>query len=653
MIKKILITIICFFIATASYATDYYVSTIGNDTYDGLASTYVSGTNGPWLTIQHSADTAIAGDIVTVLDGTYDQAGTSVRFRNKGTSENPITFQAQNQHGAVVTSNLTGDDAVFTIGTYSGDWIPYEDFYLVLDGFDISGGDAHCIQSAGGAHVTIKNCQLHGSGNDPIKMNSGADYAWVHHNWIYNSGAGCDLGVECNADGIDITSSYNVLIEDNEIGPDIKSTGLYIKKGSHNAVVRRNYIHDTGDGGISLGQSSPLYTSVAYNNIVVDAGCSGFAMFGCKDCKIYNNTGYNINTTNVTGGNSGLRASAAQNRYGAEVLIEFSSGGTYELQENDIVVGDTTGDEGYVYGLVTESGTWAAGDASGYFYIKEGWDDDYWSDETGTISVLDGQSNVCTIDSVTVDDKYVSNAVFKNNLIVLGGSVYYGFRLGSNHTIADISVDNNLYYSTYGSDPILFDADGYGDRVLSVWISETLSAGYPQSANAVEGNPDFISIDSENDNFLKLLASSPALNAGTALSEISSLFTTDYSGVTRGDPVEIGAYEYSGSYLDLPDNFASTSPASFNGTGASDQNITGITASTGTVTINSGLGTTAVDFDVDNITVPEEGVTVTVTMTLADASTIQDSVAITLQQSATITTIGGCTLSGASIENAP
>jgi len=36
--------------ASPLWATQYYVNgATGNDTYDGLSLTYISGTNGPWL----------------------------------------------------------------------------------------------------------------------------------------------------------------------------------------------------------------------------------------------------------------------------------------------------------------------------------------------------------------------------------------------------------------------------------------------------------------------------------------------------------------------------------------------------------------------------------------------------------------------------
>jgi len=55
----------------------------------------------PWATPQHAADTAVAGDVVTFKDGTYNQAVDVDIDTNSGTPGNPITFQAENSRLAI------------------------------------------------------------------------------------------------------------------------------------------------------------------------------------------------------------------------------------------------------------------------------------------------------------------------------------------------------------------------------------------------------------------------------------------------------------------------------------------------------------------------------------------------------------------------
>ena len=52
----------------------YYVSRVdGNDSYNGTAPAYVSGTTGPWLTLAKAASTVTSGDTVYLRAGTWNE----------------------------------------------------------------------------------------------------------------------------------------------------------------------------------------------------------------------------------------------------------------------------------------------------------------------------------------------------------------------------------------------------------------------------------------------------------------------------------------------------------------------------------------------------------------------------------------------------
>lgn len=90
-------TIFIFLLLTfPCWATQYYVSTTGNDSNDGLSIADAHA----WLTIQHAANTAVAGDKVDVLAGSYVGAQFNI---NDGTSLNPITFETY-QSGTVIVN---------------------------------------------------------------------------------------------------------------------------------------------------------------------------------------------------------------------------------------------------------------------------------------------------------------------------------------------------------------------------------------------------------------------------------------------------------------------------------------------------------------------------------------------------------------------
>jgi hypothetical protein len=74
---------------TANFSTQAvgtkYVSTTGSDSNPGTSAL-------PWRTIQHAADTAVAGDTVIIRAGTYQEY---VNITRGGTTGNPITFQGE------------------------------------------------------------------------------------------------------------------------------------------------------------------------------------------------------------------------------------------------------------------------------------------------------------------------------------------------------------------------------------------------------------------------------------------------------------------------------------------------------------------------------------------------------------------------------
>lgn len=64
------------FVAADSPASTVYVSTSGNDSWDGLSATY-NGTSGPKLTIKNATNTVSSGGTVIIADGTYSGSGNS------------------------------------------------------------------------------------------------------------------------------------------------------------------------------------------------------------------------------------------------------------------------------------------------------------------------------------------------------------------------------------------------------------------------------------------------------------------------------------------------------------------------------------------------------------------------------------------------
>lgn len=93
-----LLTIILLSLELSTKATNYYVSTTGDDGHPGTEAE-------PFLTIQHAADLVNADDIVTIEDGTYtggSAGGTFISITRGGTSGHPVIFRARTKWGAVL-----------------------------------------------------------------------------------------------------------------------------------------------------------------------------------------------------------------------------------------------------------------------------------------------------------------------------------------------------------------------------------------------------------------------------------------------------------------------------------------------------------------------------------------------------------------------
>ena len=70
--------------------TAYYADvTLGNDSYDGLSPTYVSGTTGPKATLVAAITAASADDTIYLLAGTYNTNGANGFSVTKSLTINP------------------------------------------------------------------------------------------------------------------------------------------------------------------------------------------------------------------------------------------------------------------------------------------------------------------------------------------------------------------------------------------------------------------------------------------------------------------------------------------------------------------------------------------------------------------------------------
>ena len=102
-----------------STATNYYVATWGNDSWNGLSW------DSAFATMQHAADIVDQGDSVFAANGDY----TGFDLRTGGTQSQPIVFKANGEFVRITDQNPVTPDG---INIENADCI-------VIDGFEVLG----------------------------------------------------------------------------------------------------------------------------------------------------------------------------------------------------------------------------------------------------------------------------------------------------------------------------------------------------------------------------------------------------------------------------------------------------------------------------------------------------------------------------------
>jgi predicted outer membrane repeat protein len=113
-----------FYTSAAATSSTIYVSTQGNNSWNGLNSTYIGGLNGPKATIKNATGTVTSGGTVSIGSGTYNEnsigisknmaiigAGQNSTIIN-GTQSGTIFYIASGVN--VTISNLTGTNGKTT-----------------------------------------------------------------------------------------------------------------------------------------------------------------------------------------------------------------------------------------------------------------------------------------------------------------------------------------------------------------------------------------------------------------------------------------------------------------------------------------------------------------------------------------------------------
>lgn len=141
---------------------DHYVSTAGNDGWDGTTPEYVSGTTGPWLTIEYADGRTLAGETCYIRAGTYLCVGFYVP--QSGTAEDRITFDNYQDEVVIIDAADT-----YPASHYNG-YVLVEGDYVTIRDVTIKASNGVGLYMQGDFNYAI-NVKIDGSREGGIYNN--------------------------------------------------------------------------------------------------------------------------------------------------------------------------------------------------------------------------------------------------------------------------------------------------------------------------------------------------------------------------------------------------------------------------------------------------------------------------------------------------
>jgi hypothetical protein len=339
----------------------YYVSISGNDSWNGTIDY-------PWRTIQHAANTVVAGNTVYVEGGTYNE---QVTITTSGRPGKYITFAAY--PGQIATIDGTG--ILFKYNWGGLVWIMGAS-YINFIGFNVTHSNFTGIMVtsnySGGypSNILIQNNSINDTTSSGIYTEDGykitydgneVTYAQTleavpyQQNEIVNMVRTNNFEIKNNKihdnnhfESIDVKEGSSLgSIHDNTIIP-IQSAGIYIDsqgKNARNIDVYNNRIYNGTSSqtrGIAIATENgatvkdvKVYNNRVYNNAAYGLGIASYSTGPVTDVTFSSNTVYN---------NSGVDS------WGGGIIIEYTNATNVTIVNNIAYQNQARGD------LVTDNG---------------------------------------------------------------------------------------------------------------------------------------------------------------------------------------------------------------------------------------------------------------------------------------------------------
>lgn len=281
--------------------TTWYVATNGNDANAGTVLQ-------PFRTIQKAIDTARPNDTIELRGGTY-VLNNELRIRTSN-----LTLRSYASEWAIIQAPTHIEDISSTI------W--YSEPCVVggmIENLEIIGGYYYGLKFEnnlgwdepivhGTSNITVRNCKIHHTGRDCIKLVPYCDNIAILNCEIHHSGVGIANVSAQNAEGIDNVNGDQMLVRGCYIH-DIATTGLYAKGGAKNTVIENNLIVNCGEFGVMLGVGGTdndlfdpnnqtyyyeNFDGIIRNNIVANTKHGGVGLIAAVRPQVLNNTFANV-----------------------------------------------------------------------------------------------------------------------------------------------------------------------------------------------------------------------------------------------------------------------------------------------------------------------------------------------------------------------
>jgi len=468
----------------------FYVSTTGKDTNPGTEAL-------PWKTIQHAANTVIAGDTVYVRAGTYHE---SVSMAHSGSAAaGSIVFQSYPGELAIVDGTgvaCCGDDilGLFNlVGSFS---------YIILEGFEIQNFTSNNVDNepagihfdGSGTYLQVLNNTVHGI-TETAGVNGNAHgigfygssvtpitNLTISGNDVYGMKTGNSETITLDGNVIGFTISGNIVHDNDNIGID--ATGFY-KTGPTG--------HDQASKGVISANTVYNITSID-NPAYSSYGADGIYCDGCTQVLIERNLVYNCD----------LNIEAASENGGRDT--------SYVTVNNNLVYGANV-----------------AGISIGGYSATVG-----GSDHIAIVNNTLFNNNVTDNGGDFQIQFHATNNIFENNIVYAGtqGVVLNG---DEDSTASPVTADYNIYYTAVPPQWTYQNKDYYT-------LADYQKAS-GQDAHSHFENPELVSVKSPYD--FDLATKSPAIGTGNYALGAADYGAYDFADNPRtaGGKINIGAYE--------------------------------------------------------------------------------------------------------------